>query len=84
MQVNMHEAKSQLSQLGRLVWEGKEVVIARSGVPYLRLEPYRQPVADRTPGGMKEEIWMAPDFDEYDERLAKQFQESTVFPDEVK
>ncbi|MCY4276248.1 MAG: type II toxin-antitoxin system prevent-host-death family antitoxin [Gammaproteobacteria bacterium] len=69
MQVNMHEAKSQLSQLGRLAWEGKEIVIARSGVPYLRLEPYRQPAADRTPGSMKGEIWIAADFDEYDERF---------------
>ena len=42
MKVNMHEAKSQLSRLGRLAWEGEEVVIARAGEPYLRLEPYRR------------------------------------------
>ena len=42
MKVNMHEAKSQLSRLGRLAWEGEEIVIARSGEPYLRLEPYRE------------------------------------------
>ena len=30
MKVNMHEAKSQLSRLGRLAWEGEEVVIARA------------------------------------------------------
>ena len=29
MKVNMHEAKSQLSRLGRLAWEGEEVVIAK-------------------------------------------------------
>jgi len=42
MKVNMHEAKSQLSRLGRLAWEGEEIVIARAGEPYLRLEPYRE------------------------------------------
>ena len=39
----MHEAKSQLSKLGKLAWEGEEIIIAKAGEPYLRLEPYRQP-----------------------------------------
>ena len=67
----MRQAKLQLSQLGRLAWEGKEIVIARAGVPYLRLEPYHKPVSDRKPGRMKGEIWVAPDIDETDERLAE-------------
>ena len=29
-QVNMHEAKSQLSRLGKLAWEGEEIVIAQA------------------------------------------------------
>ncbi len=33
LQVNMHEAKSQLSRLGILAWEGKRVVIAKAGKP---------------------------------------------------
>ena len=78
----MHEAKSQLSQLGRLAWAGEKVVIARAGVPYLRLEPYREPVADRTPGGLKGKIWVASDFDETEEHLADWFQDSQIFPDE--
>lgn len=43
MQVNMREAKAQLSKLGKLAWEGEEIVIAKAGEPYLRLEPYRKP-----------------------------------------
>ena len=35
MKVNMHEAKSQLSRLGRLAWEGEEIVIAKAGEPWL-------------------------------------------------
>ena len=31
MQMNMHEAKSQLSKLGELAWQGEEVVIAKGG-----------------------------------------------------
>ena len=37
----MHEAKTQLSKLGELAWQGEEVVIARDGEPYLYLLPYR-------------------------------------------
>lgn len=29
MKVNMHEAKSQLSRLGKLAWEGEEIVIGQ-------------------------------------------------------
>ena len=50
MKVNMHEAKSQLSRLGRLAWEGGEIVIARVGEPWLRLVPYRERGASRKLG----------------------------------
>ncbi len=62
MRVNMHEAKSQLSRLGRLVWAGEEVVICRDGKPYLRLTVYEP--ASRVPGLWKGKVWIAPDFDE--------------------
>ena len=73
MQVNMHEAKSQLSELGRLAWEGEEVVITRAGEPYLRLTPYREP---RKPGRLEAKIWIADDFDETPQDLIDSFYES--------
>lgn len=81
-QVNMHEAKSQLSKLGRLAWEGEEVVIAKAGEPYLRLEPYRKRVGERVLGGLEGQIWMSPDFDEPDEELMDLMEKSRIFPDE--
>ena len=33
MKVNMHEAKSQLSRLAELAWQGEEVVICKAGKP---------------------------------------------------
>jgi prevent-host-death family protein len=39
MQVNVHEAKSQLSRLLALVEEGETVVIARHGEPVAELVP---------------------------------------------
>jgi prevent-host-death family protein len=41
MQVNVHEAKSQLSRLLELVEEGETVVIARHGEPVAELIPAR-------------------------------------------
>ncbi len=83
MKVNMHEAKSQLSRLGKLAWEGEEVVIAKAGEPYLRLEPYREKLTPRKPGGLEGKIWMSPDFDEPDEELFELMMNSKIFPDET-
>lgn len=63
MKVNMHEAKSQLSALGKKVWQGEEVVIAKAGKPYLDLLPHKEQKAKRTPGRFKGQIKLAADFD---------------------
>ena len=46
-QVNIDEAKTQLS---KLIAIGEEVVISRYGEPVARLIPLRSPTARRTPG----------------------------------
>ena len=80
LKVNMHEAKSQLSRLGKLAWAGEEVVIAKAGEPYLRLEPYRDRLEERQLGGLEGKIWMAPDFDDPDEELMDLVENSKIFP----
>ncbi len=62
MQVNMHAAKSQLSRLGELAWQGEKIVIAKAGKPYLDLVPHRG--EERKLGALKGKIRIAPDFDE--------------------
>ncbi len=79
--VNMHEAKSQLSRLGKLAWAGEEIVIAKAGEPYLRLEPYRDRLEERQPGGLEGKIWMSPDFDDPDEELMDLLENAKIFPD---
>ena len=78
----MHEAKSQLSRLGRLAWEGEEIVIARAGEPWLRLEPYRERRDKRKLGVLKGQIRIAPDFDETPQEVIDSFYESNLFPGE--
>ena len=78
--VNMHEAKSQLSRLGKLAWAGEEVVIAKAGEPYLRLEPYRERLVERQLGGLEGKVWLSPDFDDPDEELMDLLENSQIFP----
>jgi antitoxin (DNA-binding transcriptional repressor) of toxin-antitoxin stability system len=63
MQVNMHEAKTKLSQLGEKAWQGEKVVIAKAGKPYLELVPLREGRRKRTPGRLAGKITIADDFD---------------------
>ena len=82
VQVNMHEAKAQLSRLGELACKGERVVIAKNGKPYLDLVPHqeerlREP---RKPGALKGQIWMAPDFDETPQDVIDSFENSRLWP----
>ena len=73
MQFNMREAKSQLSQLGQLAWDGEEVIIAKAGKPFLKLVPYRAEQERRPCGLLKGQIWTAPDFDETPQDIVDAF-----------
>ncbi len=69
MQVTMSAAESNLPWLGKLVWEGKEIVILRKGKPYLKLIPHPdgEPCDEALPrpyGLLEGQAWISPDFDE--------------------
>ena len=64
MQVNMHEAKSQLSKLGEKAWKGETIVIAKSGKPYLDLVSHRENNTAHVPGRLKDVIVIGEDFDD--------------------
>jgi prevent-host-death family protein len=70
--VGMHEAKTNLSKLVDEALAGNEVVITRRGEPVVRLEPVRQQkrsFADAL--GIWPDIWIADDFDELPEDMAR-------------
>jgi prevent-host-death family protein len=60
--MNLYEAKSQLSSLVEEAAAGKEIIIAKAGVPRARLGPLKAG-ARRRPGGSKGRIRIAADFD---------------------
>lgn len=69
---NMHDAKTQLSQLVKKAQLGETVVIARGGVPAVTVVPYKPPKSKkpRLLGQLKGKIYIAPDFDEIPEDFA--------------
>lgn len=74
MIVNVHEAKSSLSQLLRRVAAGEEIIIGRNGDPVARLVPYRESAHPRSPGRLRGLIELAPDFDATPEDLIDAFE----------
>lgn len=63
MQVNVHEAKTQLSRLLELVESGETVVIARQGKPVAELVPARKKAG--FPFGIAREEPLVPPGDEW-------------------
>jgi prevent-host-death family protein len=64
MQVNMHDAKTKLSELVAAVERGEEVIIARNGTPAARLVAITAEHAPVRLGALAGEIEIGPDFDE--------------------
>ncbi len=62
-QVNVHEAKTNLSRLLDEVGSGAEIVIAKAGKPVAQLVPVRAAGVPRKPGFLKGRITIAEDFD---------------------
>jgi prevent-host-death family protein len=63
-QVNIHEAKTQLSALVDSANKGEPFIIAKSGQPMVIVEPYMKPVRKKTKHGfMRGELKIPDDFD---------------------
>ena len=73
MKINMHEAKSQLSKLGKKAWQGEEIIIAKAGKPYLDLIPHKPKVQERKPGRYAGQVEMSDDFNEESDEILKMF-----------
>jgi prevent-host-death family protein len=62
--VNIHEAKTTLSQLLESVLAGEDIIISKAGTPIARLIPYHTQKKPRSPGIWKGRVTMADDFDD--------------------
>ena len=76
-QVNIHEAKTNLSKLLERVAAGEEIVIARAGKPTAKLVKYEEPPAKRELGFLRGQVWFADDWDsdEVNDEITRLFEE---------
>jgi prevent-host-death family protein len=72
-QVNVHEAKTELSRLLEAVEAGERVVIARAGQPVAVLVPWKAAVRRRKFGQFAGQAIIHDDFDELPEDIAAAF-----------
>ena len=63
-QVNIHEAKTNLSRLLERVMTGEEIIIAKAGNPIARLSPLVKSPGMRTPGNDAGKVIIAANFDD--------------------
>lgn len=59
--VNMHEAKTHFSRLAERAASGEDIVIARSGVPYVRLTMLKPPRKQSWLGCLADQDFAIPD-----------------------
>lgn len=79
VQINIHEAKTQLSKLIEQAIAGEEVVIARAGHPVVRLVALTAP-QPRVWGLDRGTVEISSDFDELPAEMAESFADPMIFP----
>jgi prevent-host-death family protein len=73
-QVNVHEAKTELSKLLELVEAGERVVIARAGRPVAILSAYQPMPGKRRLGQFRDQGKIAEDFDVLPDDVLRAFE----------
>lgn len=76
--VNMHEAKSQRSQLAKRIWQGERVVITKAGKPYLDLMPHMEKPNRRVPDRLKGRVRIKTGFEETPQEFIDDFERSAL------
>ena len=71
--MNIHQAKTNLSQLIEKTLLGEDVIIAKAGKPVVKLVIFKKKMQLRKPGLLKGKISIADDFDEEDPSINKLF-----------
>jgi len=74
---NVYEAKTNLSQLMERAVAGEKITLAKAGKPMVELTPVKpkknKKKKFRTPGLLRGQMKMAPDFDDEDPEILKMF-----------
>ena len=74
MKIDIHDAKTHLSELVKRAAAGEEIVISKAGKPVALLGPYIAPAPPkRKPGSLKGKVKIPPGFDQMNKEIEKLF-----------
>ena len=81
--IDFYEAQASFEELVERVVAGEEIVIAKDGVPVVKILPVppSEPKPPRVGGQWRGKIWIADDFDAPDPELESLFYDGPVFPE---
>ncbi|HSW96675.1 MAG TPA: type II toxin-antitoxin system Phd/YefM family antitoxin [Candidatus Saccharimonadales bacterium] len=71
--MNIHQAKTNLSQLIEKALQGEDVIIAKAGKPIVKLVAYKAKLKPRKPGLLKGKISIPDNFTDEDPDINKLF-----------
>jgi prevent-host-death family protein len=80
MEVNIHEAKTNLSKLLERVALGEEVIIAKAGTPVAKLVPVKKTPKKRFFGSAKGEFTVPDNFNDPDPDIEDLFYNGPLLP----
>lgn len=63
MHVTISDAKAHLAELLKAAEAGETIIVTRHGKPVARIEGIQEPVSLPRIGALKDQIWIADDFD---------------------
>lgn len=78
--VNMHNAKSRLSELVKKVLAGEKIIISKNNEPIVELVAFKKENIKRKPGALKGKIWSSEDCWDTDEEILNAVEKSEIFP----
>lgn len=70
---NIHKAKTNLSKLVAATLAGEDVILAKNGIPVVKLSQLNQDKILNSYGKFKGKIFMADNFDDEDPEINKMF-----------
>jgi prevent-host-death family protein len=71
--INIHQAKTHLSQLIEKVVAGEDIIIAKAGKPVAKLVAHKEKLKPRKAGSLKGKLFVSDDFDDEDKQIQEMF-----------
>ena len=79
--VNMHNAKSRLSELVKKVLAGEKIIISKNNEPVAEPIAFKNDSKKRKPGALKGKIWSSEDCWDFEHEIIEAVDSSEIFPE---